>query len=363
MRGIVFLFLVSALLIAGCVDLSKVDVTPVNPTNTTGTQYPAVCSGSVCGTDGNTYPSDCAALDAGVQSAYLGMCIPECTDTDGGEDAEAYGTASVGELASSDFCIDASILVEYSCDGGAIANSTLTCAQGKKCERGRCVIDESAPNETEPEDNETVAIPSVGCHGPTEPDEYVMETITYNGVEFSDVCVDYQLVKDYYCKDGEPFTINNECEPGYGCMLGKCEFVPYTCIETDGGNDTLNRGRTTVAKGIYTGFNEMDECVDDGRVLEHMCLGNGSAFTQELLCGSGLKCFVGRCLRSDCSEDDGGYNLFERGVSEAHEEEYHDECLDDVRIREYYCYGDDVDSALVKCPEGYVCDSGRCEEE
>lgn len=362
MRGILFLILASALLMAGCVDLSKVDTTPVNETNGTA-EYPRECSGPVCGTDGQNYPSDCAALDAGAEAGYPGQCIPECSDSDGGIEPDVNGVVSVSGENASDYCIDASLLLEYSCLNGTIDNSTLGCGEGRLCELGRCIDDPTPPGANET--NETgITVPDAGCHGPSEYDVYRVETVVLNYTEYTDTCVDYKVVKDYYCQNGSLASINNECDPGYGCMMGKCEFVPYTCVETDGGNDTLVRGRTTVSKGIYTGFNEMDECIDDGRILEHMCLENGSVLSQELLCGNALKCFAGKCLRSDCDDSDGGYNLYERGTVKVRDlEDYRDECMDEKRLREYYCYGDDVDSTIVKCEEGFVCNMGECEED
>jgi len=370
MRGIVFLVLVSAMLISGCVDLSKVDTTPIN-----GSVYPSECSGPVCGTDGVNYPSDCAAIDAGAQAAYSGDCLPRCDDSDGGNEPGTYGTVSTDYVNASDSCEDAITLIEFFCINGTLANSTHICTNST-CELGRCLPIEEADsqNETNQTDGmENESVPEIpegpgpvileGCYGPTEPNVSAVETVTFNGTEYTDMCADYKVVKDYYCLNDELVSINNECDPGYSCDRGACRPVPVSCKDTDEGNDTVNRGTVTISKGIYSGFSETDSCIDDGIILEYMCLENGSAISQEILCGNGLRCFSGRCVRSDCDDNDGGYNIYEKGMAEIGSEQYRDECVTDTKLREYYCYGNGVDSIMVECPDEYICDIGRCTQE
>ncbi|MEW6722591.1 MAG: hypothetical protein AB1324_04990, partial [Candidatus Micrarchaeota archaeon] len=83
-------------------------------------------------------------------------------------------------------------------------------------------------------------------------------------------------------------------------------------------------------------------------------------------CGSGLKCDAGRCIESDCTETDDGFDIFNKGVSrevEQDDDEFStDECQDDYELREYFCYGDDVTSDDVLCPKGYICRNDKCVE-
>ncbi|MFH0885170.1 MAG: hypothetical protein V1861_05670, partial [Candidatus Micrarchaeota archaeon] len=99
-------------------------------------------------------------------------------------------------------------------------------------------------------------------------------------------------------------------------------------------------------------------------VKEYSCLTDGTYATSEVLCGSGLKCVGGRCVDSNCDENDGGLNIFKYGVTTADGNDYEDDCINDHDILEYFCYGDSVDSSDVDCGKGYICnaDMNKCVE-
>jgi hypothetical protein len=136
------------------------------------------------------------------------------------------------------------------------------------------------------------------------------------------------------------------------------------CNETDAGNDTSVRGRTTVIKGLLMTFDEEDECIDEGMLKEYYCLPDNTAAGEEMPCPSGTKCLSGRCVESDCSDTDGGLNIYKKGVAEDAADSYEDYCLNSHVMREYFCYGDDARSDLVDCGEGYICneDTQTCIE-
>lgn len=321
----------------------------VNISNETPAPPPRNCTGPVCGSDGNNYATDCNALDAGVAVLYRGECIVEenCTDTDGGVDQNTAGTASKGNETHSDYCLDADQLIEYTCLSNAITLTTISCGEGKECRDGLCF------------ELPTPEVPS-GCNGPVADDIYKKEQVSLNGSVYSDVCVDFKTVKDYYCEDNSLKSINHECPPGYGCSDGQCNPLSYECTETDGGNDSSVRGKTTVTRGLFISFDKWDECIDDGLLTEYYCLLNGTAASQDIECPSGKKCDNGRCIRSDCSETDDGLDIYEVGTTELGASESTDECLNDEEITEYYCYGDDIRSKTKDCGTGYRCDDGEC---
>jgi hypothetical protein len=360
MRGIFASILLGLILLAGCAQQSGTE----NVTNTTNTSVSnpppvEVCSGTVCGSDGQTYNSDCEAELANVSVAYEGECVVEnCTETDGGINVSVAGSVTKGNTTLDDYCIDESQLVEYTCLDNSIQLSTIQCGAGKECADGRC-----APVQAPPE-NQTQNASVSGCVGPSAADIYASESASYNGSTYNDSCVEYTVVKDYFCKDNALQTINHQCPPGYGCTLGQCVQLKLLCNDDDGGNNTAVKGRTIVTKGIYTIFDETDKCVDDGKLKEGICLENNSAVYDEVLCASGTKCVNGRCVDSLCSESDGGNNIYKAGqTSTANDEnDYFDYCVDDYTIHEYYCYGDEVNEDVVNCGAGYICnpDTDSC---
>lgn len=377
MRGIALSILAIGLLVFGCVELP-----PPGTNMTNGTQqYPdSGCSGPVCGADGVTYGTDCDAAEAGTAVAYQGECAEQapCEDSDGGINAGVFGTATKGNESKADYCYDFGLLVENFCRDGNIQYMGIKCVSGKVCRDGMCVLDEAAnltnetapANETPPEtetapqdEPETANYTGAKCVGPATTDPYKKETTAFNGLDYADVCVDYKIVKEYYCRNDSLESVNNECPGGDSCNMGVCTPVLSVCDDSDGGNDTIVKGSITVSKGIYTTFTGSDECIDEGRILEQICLDDGSYISQELLCGSGRKCVGARCVRSECSETDDGIDLFHAGEATYDEESYRDDCYDENRVKEYFCYGDGVDSVTEYCPDDYHCSGDRCVED
>jgi hypothetical protein len=62
---------------------------------------------------------------------------PHCTDTDGGRDRYVFGATKRGADLSADRCLVPSTLIEYYCNGTAVASETIQCPLG--CLEGVCV--------------------------------------------------------------------------------------------------------------------------------------------------------------------------------------------------------------------------------
>ena len=104
---------------------------------------------------------------------------------------------------------------------------------------------------------------------------------------FSDGCG-----RDIYC---------GECRENYFCSEGTCipNFVPLSCLDSDGGKNYFEEGKTTDRFGILK-----DYCVDDV-LFESICEGV-TATTFKYDCPYG--CNSGVCLdkpTSNCADDDG----------------------------------------------------------
>src|SRR5271157_4374576 len=195
MRCSIFFILAAIILLSGCASRTptqnSTNISTVNQTNATA------CSGSVCGADGKTYSSDCDALSANATVAHAGACAPViCT--------ENPGSITIGNLTLTDSCLDAGDLIEYSCVNNAASNVTLLCGVGSVCESGKCI-----------RQNLPVNVSSPGCSGPSAPDINNRATVIFNGTNYTDVCVDYTVVKDYFCNGAILGIQDDECDPGY----------------------------------------------------------------------------------------------------------------------------------------------------
>ncbi len=330
------LFILAALVLSGCASKAPIqnstttNISQINQTNATS------CSGPVCGTDGKTY--DCDA--ANVSIAHEGACVPAvCT--------ENPGSITIGNMTLADSCLDADSIIRYVCVNGTEANITVPCGNGSVCDGGKCIEQNKPVNVT----------PPPGCSGPSAPDMHAYGVVTYNGSNYSDVCVEYSVVKDYFCKDGKMASENNECDPGYGCTNGVCQKEVPICSSTVAENDTTAQGKTTVVKGITLIYDQTDKCVDEGTLTKNYCLPDGTATSEQVPCGNGFKCFEGKCVQSQCNDTDGGINIYEQGTATSGNSSYTDYCSDDYTMVEYYCYGDEVKNEYVSCGEGYFCDS------
>ncbi|MBD3209811.1 hypothetical protein GF318_00330 [Candidatus Micrarchaeota archaeon] len=361
MRGVLLLLVVSGLLISGCISeetennvTNITNITNITDNQTEDNESEVECGGPVCGGDGNTYETDCEAIDAGVAVLHYGPCEVEqpCVETDNGIELEVRGTVSKGNESNTDYCVDSRQLVEYACLDNDMEMATFSCGEDRECVDGACVEAE----EPEP--------PPAGCAGPTEAGIYSRNSVIYNGSTYQDVCIEADVVKDYYCRDNKLESVNTQCPVKYGCTEGKCVELTYECTDGDNGTYIFDRERVVGTRGHVAIFDHWDECVDGGMVKEYFCRENNTAAFQEIECGSGYKCVNGRCVESECSETDGGLDYFKGGITkvEGRDREYEDKCFTDYEIREYYCYGDDVEYKETKCPKGYICLDYRCVE-
>jgi len=199
------------------------------------------------------------------------------------------------------------------------------------------------------------------CEGPTEPDILTASSVKYGGEVYADQCVQWNTIKEYYCRDGEVKNGNLNCPPGYWCKNGACiEFVG-SCTDSDG-NDTQKRGYVSVVVSPFSSETEHDECEDGATVREWVC-NESQGFALLLECGSGFKCAEGKCVRSKCKDTDNGIEPKVYGEIGNELETAHDSCIDDEVLREYYCYGDSIKYKDITCADKCIDDSCMPKQE
>ncbi|VVC03260.1 Uncharacterised protein [Candidatus Bilamarchaeum dharawalense] len=354
MRIHYLLLLLGLLFVFGCTNPPPVD----NQTNNTNDTIviPKNCTGPVCGVDGQTYNTDCDAENENVEIAYKKAClvVENCIDSDGGNNKNMIGTVTKGSESFTDYCMDSNQLAEYYCADSNISLVGIPCGLGNICMNGACIVD--------PNYHENIT-PVSACVGPSEVDISTAYTTTFANRTNKDTCMSYDLVKKYYCKNDKLESINIQCNPGYYCNLGRCELRQYSCSENDGGKNISSTGKTTALLGIMVISENFDECVDTSTLTEYYCLPNNTATSENIDCGTGFKCFDGRCVKSACNDSDGGFNIYKVGTAKGKDKlEHTDVCQDKKTIIEYYCIADDTTYQKLQCGVDYFCDVDHCVE-
>lgn len=355
MRFFILFIMLSLLFAFGCIDPPPIsDNQSVNMTDNTSDNQ-TVCAGPVCGIDGNTYQTDCIAKAANITVAYDKECVvvESCLDNDD-TNSEIKSTVTKGDESYTDYCLNNNQVAEYVCVENEISLTNIPCNIGYMCLDGACISD---PNYVP---NNTV---TKLCLGPTEVNISITSNVTFGGNTYTDSCIDYTVAKRYYCKNDKMESTNRPCDSGYFCNFGRCEKKQPKCSENDGGRDEIKKGKTTVLLGTLITSENFDSCVDIATLKEFYCFSNGTSTSEDIDCGTGFKCFDGRCVSSFCNDSDGGKNIYKVGVAVGKDdEEYEDRCDDLHHIIEYFCFGDDVTSDTISCGVGYFCDEDHCVE-
>ncbi|MBD3397971.1 hypothetical protein GF413_02735 [Candidatus Micrarchaeota archaeon] len=271
-----------------------------------------------------------------------GKCIvaePSCTDSDGGVEADVFGTATDEEGSNSDECASSNKVTEYYCnEEGESVSVEVSCGPGMVCQGGACI---------EPDCYDSDGGFNIYEKGQVIPSE---------GGYYWDYCSGESKVREYYCsEEGDALYTTTDCPSGYYCSSGACR-QGETCYDTDGGIEEDEYGEVSTSTD-----EEEDYCYDSDTVKEYYC-DDGEIDYKLIECGSDERCDDGECVEEDCYDSDGGKDRDEKGRVEIGDDEWDDYCIDEDTVREYYCYGNEKEYQNMDCGSGEVCSGGECVE-
>ena len=280
---------------------------------------PGACGGPVCGSDWKTYGDKCQADAAGIGVLKLGECGLKCTDSDGGNVPNSFGTVQYKSLAYGDYCQDTAHQVEYSCLNNELQSTPNNCVGGS-CANGVCTT--------------------------TPPPHVCSNADVYTN------CTSPSVVTTSSCSNGVLTTTSTNCPSGFSCANGAC--VSDICTDSEAGHDIWVGG--TVRKG---GLNSTDSCLNANQVTEYYC-SNNAIVSSVINCPSGYTCNSGICSRIGCSDPDGGPDRYTKSSVTKGDQIYTDYCIDQTTVKEYYCNNDNIFSSDLECLNGRICSNGRC---
>jgi hypothetical protein len=264
-------------------------------------------------------------------------------------------------LIHSDFCRNATTLMEYYCGRGGIQLTDITCPDGMICSNGRCMEKSDLPTCKETDNGRNVTV--FGDTFLENKDGKIVEL-------YHDNCYyagtnSYGIV-ERYCDPNDPYVIKtseNLCPPKHNCINGACvNLDPIECIDNDDGIhfETLSN----VTKGDRV---EYDGCIYDAVAVEYFCY-NNDIQSARVNCERGYSCVNGKCVDSlaqptyGCSCANGRC----RDSTGRDETGY----CQDGKAYSFYCKttnlnGQEVEpyvaGPLVKeCKDGKVCEQGYC---
>ncbi len=195
-------------------------------------------------------------------------------------------------------------------------------------------------------------------------DPLVKGTASAGGLSWTDTCVNFTSVAEYFCNGDLVSKENMDCPEGTECDDGACvkPQASANCSDSDNGPDPYTRGTVTAGGASFT-----DYCTADKELVEYDCA-QGQVAQTTSPCPSGSRCDSGRCVRANlrCVGSSNKSDIFTAGDLNVSVNlvsmEFLDKCLDNQTMRKYYCVGDDYASEDVTCPPDYQCLDSACRQ-
>ena len=168
---------------------------------------------------------------------------------------------------------------------------------------------------------------------------------------YSDKCAGDRSVEERYCDGGSVLSAVLPCPEGYACEGGACVSVP--CLDSDGGLNEDVKGAVTSG-----GATVQDSCASAEAVSEYYC-DNGKAASKDIICGTGMACSGGQCVKAQCTDSD-GKSTATKGTAKSGSQTLNDACADANSVTEYFCESDQLKSEKIACASGFGCQDGKC---
>jgi hypothetical protein len=233
------------------------------------------CMAGACGINNTSIlQQDCVS----GQYCSAGVCMwsNSCSDTDGGNKKNVFGTTSGyynnNPYSHDDFCADSSNIVEFYCNGTSERNSTQSCGTDGYFGSYYCTGNNRTRNYVD------FGCASGACGNTTTPTWQQNCDLSdgWNGSAYCQSGDVYRNFNDYYCGSG--YCYNNltsvlyqDCVSGQYCSGGACHYN-NTCGDTDGGYVIGTQG---TASGYFndTSYSSTDFCQDSDVLVEYFCGG------------------------------------------------------------------------------------------
>ena len=226
-----------------------------------------------------------ASLGMSMYPVDEGAIIPKftcpadtCYDTDGANinvKGRVYGRENDDKFSFWDSCYSINKVREYTCTIGPAGTKNpvtevINCPIGYECDDGKCVL--IGPPDSCSDSDGGYNVEVFG---------EVSGYINGQAYSYTDICLDNDLVLEYYCSGTTPMGSNHSCAlNGSVCSGGECVSGP-SCTDSDGGINYYEQG--TVFEVYQNGTNKTftDFCSVNNRVIEYYCYDNHAAATDQ----------------------------------------------------------------------------------
>jgi eight-cysteine-cluster-containing protein len=181
---------------------------------------------------------------------------------------------------------------------------------------------------------------------------------------------------EWYCYGGYIELHQYTCPKG--CAGGACaqnqsqnqSFCTPTCTDTDDGKDYEAEGSIYGTLSDCISFDVSDSCreyswggpeVPSGPILyEAFCGEDKSPRGEFINCPGGCENRACKTAATNCTDSDGGYNMYQKGTATAGNQSLSDHCNQDGTLTEKYCSGIQILWNSTACPGNYTCTDGAC---